>query len=139
MDPMSVTDFPWVFHGDSSVEMNNVGKWMLFYPVCQIDNKWKEMCDLYDNRKLIGISSMKCSTAYENSRSSNSDEKVIILYCNNSDDEKQIMEIGKILKQYIQDYKTSNTIYYKTDKQTKIGTYATGARKNYTYKLSVRD
>lgn len=134
--PMSVTDYSWVYHGISSVKSNNVGKWMLFYPTSQIDKKWLEICSLYDQNKLPGIVDMKCSTSKPNPRSTNDKEQVIILYCNNSNNEEEIIKIGKSLLPYIRDY-SKNTIYYKTDTQTAMGTGATGVKKNSTYKLSV--
>ena len=79
---------------------------------------------------------MKCSTQFENSRSSNKNDGVIILYCNNSTNEDEIIKIGKRIVTYIQDY-PNRTIYYKTDVQTHNGTRATGSTTNYTYKLNI--
>ena len=46
------------------------------------------------------------------------------------------MNIGNNIILYIQDY-TNEYIYYKTDKQTANGTYATGSKVNYLYKLNI--
>lgn len=134
--PTEITDSYWVFHGESSIEKNDVGKWMLFYPKTKLDSKWKEFCSLWDENKLSGILSMKCSTSLKSSRSSNDNEGVIILYCNNSFNKTKIMTIGKRIIPYIQDY-PSNNIYYKTNTQTRVGTIATGATTNSTYKIAV--
>ena len=135
--PTEITDSYWVFHGTSNAkEKKDVGKWMLFYPKNMLDKKWKEMCILWDNNKLLGVLSMKCSTGKLNPRSSNDDEGIIILYCNNSGDEHEIMRIGKNIIPYIQDYPI-NRIFYKTDLQTRIGTKATGIKINYSYILNI--
>jgi hypothetical protein len=109
---------------------------MLFYPKEMLDIKWKEMCNLWDNNKLLGVLSMKCSTGLKNERSSNDNEGVIILYCNNSGNEDEIMRIGKNIILYIQDYPNEH-IFYKTDLQTRIGTKATGITINNTYMLNI--
>ena len=94
--PTETTDAYFVYHrpqdlfGTSSIEredIKDVGKWMLFYPKSKLDSKWAELCGLYDETKLPGILSMKCSTSLKSSRSSNDGEGVIILYCNNSSNE----------------------------------------------------
>jgi hypothetical protein len=139
LTPTETTDSYWVYHGISSIErkdIKDVGKWMLFYPKSKLDSKWVELCGLYDETKLTGILSMKCSTSLKSSRSSNDDEGVIILYCNNSSSETEILNIGNGLMHYIQDY-PSKTIYYKTDTQTRAGTIATGTIANHTYKITI--
>ena len=137
--PTETTDSYWVYHGISSIErkdIKDVGKWMLFYPKSKLDSKWAEFCSLYDETNLPGILSMKCSTSLKSSRSSNDGEGVIILYCNNSSNETEILNIGNGLVPYIQDY-PSKTIYYKTDIQTRVGTIATGAITNHTYRITI--
>jgi hypothetical protein len=113
---------------------NDVGKWMLFYNKNEINKKWKLAQELYRENKLNNVTKMKCSTSFENPRSSNLNEGVIILYCNNSSDEEKIMIIGEnILKKF--NYEHRPYICYKTDKQTNEGTRATGNQKNYTYMI----
>ena len=136
--PTEITDSYWVYHGISSIERKDVGKWMLFYPKSKLDSKWAEFCGLYDETKLPGILSMKCSTSLKSSRSSNDGEGVIILYCNNSSNKTEILNIGKRLVLYIQDY-PNKTIYYKTDKQTRIGTKAIGTITNHTYSITIEN
>jgi hypothetical protein len=139
LSPTETTDSYWVLHGISSVDrkdVKDVGKWMLFYPKSKLDLKWKEFCNLWDEKKLPGILSMKCSTSLKSSRSSSDSEGVIILYCNNSSNETEIINIGKSLIPYIQDYYI-NTIYYKTDTQTRAGTKSTGTIINHTYKITI--
>jgi len=123
-----------VKHIINSESNNDVGKFMLFYNKNEINKKWKLAQQLYRENKLNNVTSMKCSTSFRNSRASNLNEGVIILYCNNSSDEEKINIIGKnILK--IFNYEDRPYIYYKTDKQTKEGTRSTGNQKNYTYMI----
>ena len=146
---MEVTEGYWVFHWRSigadgrettdlasDIKRNNVGKWMLFYPNRMMNSKWSNMCKAFDSGKLTGVIGMKCSTALLNPRSSNPDEGVIILYCNNSADRDSIMEIGHRIALHLYDYPRP-VIYYKTDAQTHVGTIATGATNNSTYCLEI--
>ncbi len=139
LSPTEVTDSYWVFYGQPSIErkdIKDIGKWMLFYPKAKLDIKWQEFCKLYDENKLPGVLSMKCSTSLKSERSINDSEGVIILYCNNSSNEIEILNIGKSLIPYIQDYPSKN-IYYKTDVQTYAGTNTTGSLTNHTYKITI--
>ena len=111
------------------------GKWMLFFPNNILNEKWIYLKKLYYTNKLDGITSMKCATNKPSERASSSNFKVIILYCEDSYDEDRIKEIGKnILK--LTNYKEySKFMYYKTNKQTRNGTVATGNISNHMYSL----
>jgi hypothetical protein len=143
--PSEVSDSPWLYEihvykkNDIEDEDKNnadvdTGKWMLFYDNVLLNKAWILAKKLYRENKLYHVKSMKCSTTYQNPRASNVYTGVIILYCNNSSNKEQIMNIGKKIIE-IFDYKEQQTIYYKTDLQTHEGTFATGSNKNYTYKL----
>jgi hypothetical protein len=121
----------WLYYGDLSGECD--GKWMLFYDKEVIDNKWEELKMLYDSDKLTGIVAMKVSGGLDNPRASTK-QSVIILYCGGN--EESILEYGRNLLKYLNDY-DGDTIYYKTDLQTRIGTKATGISKNSTYQLKI--
>lgn len=133
--PLEVSDSPWLCENNNEgVKSVDTGKWMLFYDKSLMNEAWVLAKKLYRENKLDGVKSMKCSTAYENPRASQLDEGIIILYCSNSSNEETIMNIGKkILEMF--DYKEKQIIYYKTDLQTQEGTFATGTKKNHTYKL----
>ena len=135
--PSKVIKEPWIYENkdkNKNIKYNDTGKWMLYYKKSLIDEAWILAKKLYKENKLNGVISMKCSTLYDNPRASNSDTNVIILYCNNSYDESNILNIGKkIIKMF--KYKEQNFIYYKTDIQTFEGTKATGKDKNHKYKL----
>lgn len=133
--PLEVSDSPWLYENkNDGVKSIDTGKWMLFYHKSLMNEAWNITTKLYRENKLDGVKSMKCSTAYKNPRASTLDEGIIILYCNNSSNEETIMNIGKKIIEMF-GYKEKQIIYYKTDLQTREGTFATGSKKNYTYKL----
>jgi len=142
--PMEITDFPWcyksnenrctTFFGFSIAPPFNVGKWMLFYPNSKMNDSWILAKKLFDNNELYGVISMKCSTAYKNPRASSKNNGIIILYCSDSDNESEIMKIGKnILNKF--KYIENPTIFYKPNEMTNNGTRATGCRCNHKYVL----
>ena len=147
INPMSVKNCCWIYHGsiigdtdeivdtDKCLSICESGKWLLFYDKNELNNKWKIFKELFDKKLLDGVMSMKCSTAYKNSRSSNDIDGVLILYCHGN--EEQVMKISQNLVQYIIDDYKGNYIYYKTDDQTFKGTIATGSKKNHTYKVDL--
>ena len=133
---MDIKDAYWIFHGYSYEKHVDVGKWMLFWPNSLLPSKWQAICKAWDEGQLLGVIGLKCSTAKPNPRSSNSSEGVIILYCNDSEDEGHIMEVGNRISLHLYDY-PKPYIYYKTDVQTRVGTVATGTVHNSTYRLEL--
>lgn len=137
LPPTKITDYPWVYeycNSDDDESPHNVGKWMLFYPKSELDDAWKKCKKLFRSKKLKGVTDMKCSTSYHNPRASSLEDGVIILYCNNSQDEDNIIHIGNnIIKQL--GYSEKKYVYYKTNYQTFEGTIATGCKKNHTYSI----
>ena len=134
--PLAPRNPYWNFHAEWTQDVKDVGKWMLFYPKDRMEEKWNLFCKLRDEGKLGGVQRMKCSTGLYNPRASSQDDGVIILYCCNSSDKDAILETGKCLIPYLQDY-LSERIYYKTDIQTSAGTIATGAVYNHTNSLQI--
>ena len=134
LNPIDIYDYPWLYESDIRFlpsKIHNTGKWMLFYDKNLMNEKWSVCKTLYKESKLNGVFSMKCSTSYDNSRAS-SKNGVIILYCNNSEDKETIMKIGENIKR-LTSY--PQTMSYKTDEQTRIGTRATGNKINHIYKI----
>jgi len=114
--------------------ISNVGKWLLFYHKNDIPDRWNEIVKLYRDGQLDGVMSMKRSTQVPNPRASTKRDGVIILYCNKSEDEDRIMEIGRnIIHKTAYDYQRHIT--YKADWQTRLGTVSTGNTNNSLYKL----
>ena len=148
MNPSETTDLYWLNHRSESVTENypnefmaNPGKWMIFYPMNKLDEAWSKAKELYDSGGLYGIHSMKVSTRMENPRASSSDSGVIIFYCGPAHDKSFVMTAGENLVKAMEYVHTSRKyppfIYYKTDQQTRLGTRATGCKRNSTYSLSV--
>ena len=133
LSPLSVSDNPWLYE-NSGIISYDTGKWMLFYPIGLMNEKWLLAKKLYREKKLYGINSMKCSTLFQNPRASDLNNGIIIIYSSDSSNEEKIRDIGKkILDSF--NYTEQQMIYYKTDLQTDEGTIATGSRKNHTYQL----
>jgi hypothetical protein len=87
-------DSYWIYHGYSDEKRVDVGKWMLFWPQTLLAQKWLAICKAWDEGQLLGV--IGCSTEKPNPRSSNPAEGVIILYCNNSEDEEFISAMALI-------------------------------------------
>jgi len=135
--PMGTTDTPWIYECDGRTEEgDDVGKWMLFYDNNVMDARWGKFKTLYRQNQLPGVISMKCSTAMENPRASSNSNGVILFYCNNSEDEDAIMSIGTNIVSYA-NINPWYYIYYKSNKQTRLGTRATGVKKNWLYRTRV--
>ena len=113
------------------------GKWMMFYSTEVMDQKWQQALSLYHAKELTGIQSMKCSTAAPNPRAGNRKEGAIRFACGPYDDEALVLSYGKNLIARMKYTSNFGFIAYKTDEQSAIGTAATGAKKNYLYRLHV--
>lgn len=136
--PMNTCDTPWLHIYSKGCKIIDTGKWMLFYPNEDMNEKWQLAKQLFRAGQLIGVRSMKCSTAMENPRASSKDTGVIILYSSYSADEPYITKIGQHILA-MTGYQQSPYLYYKTDEQTFQGTRATGCGKNYLYRIKVSD
>jgi hypothetical protein len=132
--PLNITESPWLFETNiKNKQYIDNGKWMLFYDKTLINEKWALAVKLYRESNLTGVHTMKCATAFEKPCQS-IDQGIIVLYCENSGDKENIINIGKnILDQF--KYTEKLKIYYKTDLQTKVGTRETGIRVNHLYNL----
>lgn len=132
--PSTSPDF-WVYSNHSKMKFDNQGrldqegKWMLFYPKEELDHRWEVACELFSANRFGDVTHMKVSTFRPNPRASNSSQGVIILYTPSLAEQEQKRTGYAIMNamQYFQ------SMYYKTDLQTRSGTSATGQTKNYTY------
>jgi hypothetical protein len=82
-----------------------------------MDSRWGEACSLYRAGKLVGINSMKASTAKQNpmpQRLHAYDEGIIIFYCGPSEDEANVMEYGRNILNHM-NYPRAE-FHYKSDK-----------------------
>ena len=135
--PMETLDAYWIYESNTKHNSTDAGKWMLFYPKDDINDKWDVAKQLYRDGVLLGVVSMKCSTARPNPRASNTISGIIIFYSDDSSNEELIMNIGRDICRSMQ-YSEQPFMYYKTDEQTSIGRRATGSRRNYKYRLQMR-
>jgi hypothetical protein len=136
--PMDIDNYAWLherqIENDELSFSMDVGKWMVFCRKQNLNAIWELAKTLFREQQLDGVLSMKCSTNFDNSRSTNQNEGVVILYCNDSNNEPKIMEIGSNILSKL-NYTEKRMVYYKTDNQTWEGTGATGVRRNHTYRL----
>lgn len=138
LKPTEVTDSFWLFEYNEEIARNLPvvdGKWMQFYDLSELDTMWNYAKAKYRAGKLIGIHSMKVSTARPQPRSSNSSQGVIIFFCGPSEDEQRIMMIGKKLLEEIPYKSYTGFMSFKSDQQTYAGTRATGQVTNHLYKI----
>lgn len=146
--PSEVDALRWIYCKDEDIyeqahssyddpDLN--GKWMMFFKKGEeMDQKWKEACDLYRQGKLDGIASMKVSTSmHDPVRSSDTTNGVICFYCGPANDEAALMTYGKNLLKNIS--YNSKFLRYKSDEQTRSGTAATGQKINSMYTIQVSD
>jgi len=100
----------WIEENRLSKGIFNRGKWMLFYKKAQLYNKWNLVKELYIMGKLEGVDSIKVSADCDKKKNTG----VIIIYCNNSQNNKEIIEIGKRLIKIL-DYYSKPKLFYKLD------------------------
>ena len=99
--PSQTHDNFWVSASDRNITAtypNQDGKWMMFFPMSEMDARWTEASQLYYSGRLTGVNSMKASTAKQNpmpERLHGPNEGIIIFYCGPSEDEANVMEYGR--------------------------------------------
>ena len=127
-----VTD-PYVFEERKklskkySYDESKGGKWMMFVGKEFLNNVWLMAVRSYRHGELIGIRSIKSTTAQANEKSNGEPRGVISFHCGPYDNEKLIRKYGRNIK----DKLTSQQIYrglfgyliYKSDQQTKDGIF----------------
>ena len=102
------------------------GKWMMFFPLHEMDRRWAEACYLYTSGLLYGINSLKASTAKQNpmpERLHGLNEGIIIFYCGPSESEWNVMEYGRNILNRM-NY-PRNYFFYKSDMPHLINYYKT--------------
>jgi len=121
------------------------GKWMLWFPISEINDRWEAACKLYNANKLPGIIYMKTSTAkIPESKGTSTGAKwnyanrgTIRFFCGPSDNKREMEAYGRILIKMFAYYSDYGFLAYKTEEQTAKGTRATGNKENFTYRLEV--
>jgi hypothetical protein len=108
------------------------GKWMMFFPMSDLNIRWREACLLYNSGRLIGINSMKVSTAKQNmfpGRLHGPDEGIIIFYCGPCEDKESVLRYGRNLLNNM--HYSRPFLHYKSDKPHLIN-YANRYRQMYS-------
>ncbi|XP_018013049.1 uncharacterized protein LOC108670111 [Hyalella azteca] len=114
------------------------GKWMLFFNHDYMDDMWAKAVELYSAGELPGIISIKTSTAAPCERSGTTEYGAIRFTCGPHTDRERILQYGQQLVKKMQYFNVDfGFVAYKTDGQSRIGTKATGATKNYLYRMPV--
>jgi hypothetical protein len=116
--PSKIDTHYWIHSIDSSMQKRYPyidGKYVMFFPKDELDERWKEANILYKSGKLTGINSMKVSTQKKNAEGINKYKNgVIIFYCGPSENKERILEYGRNLLKLI--YYNDSTLYYKSEK-----------------------
>ena len=116
--PSKINTHYWIHCIDPKIEKKFPyvdGKFVMFFPKDEIDERWKDVNILYKKGKLIGINSMKVSTQKKNHEGINKYKNgVIIFYCGPSENKQLVLEYGRNLLKYI--YYNDSTLYYKSEK-----------------------
>lgn len=101
---------------------------MLFYPSGQVlEDMWDKVLKLHKDN-MLGIL-VKRSTG--SNPDYNSKTGVIIVYTKDYDDKEDVFRVASVLREKLG---YSQTMYYKTDDQTRAGLYAKyGSKRNHMY------
>lgn len=135
INPLSIDTIPWLIEARpefAPVSYTDVGKWLLFFPLFELAERWKQVKYFYHRGFLEGVFQIKCSTAQDNPRASDNTSGVIALCCCDSYEQERIKAIGWNILDLLD--LGDKTIYYKTDQQSREGTRVTQKR-NHIYKL----
>ena len=118
--PTKVFDSNWIFcsvEEYASKYPHKDGKWMMFFPMSEMDARWDEACHLYRSGKLVGVRGMKASTSKQNEFSGRlhaHNEGIIIFYVGPSEDKANVLKCGKNILNHI--YYPREKFFYKSDK-----------------------
>ena len=139
MEPMNVDYIPWLYERKNGFKndlyfASGRGKWLLFFDKHNMNQRWKQIKQLFRSGNLNNIEYIKCSTNYKSDKTPSDNIGVISFYCAGSDDKNKILSIGNDLIKLL-NYTDMEYIYYKTDDQTKSGCRTTGSSVNYLYKI----
>jgi hypothetical protein len=104
-------------YDDESGEQQNYeksGKWMLYYPLEELDCKWQEACEQFESRKLLHVHHLRIGTCKTNPLAP-PDKRVLVLFID-SNDPLTIIEAGLSI---VKTMKYFTCCFYKTNLQTK--------------------
>lgn len=120
--PSNTTDVYWIHAkrdtGRYPHHTPRGGKWLIFCPIEQIDQKWNIIKNATINGELGYVSKVSTSRPNPNSRDPNTG--VICVYTYNNEDMDDVMEIRESLRKL----GFGRRLVYKTDQATREGRYA---------------
>ena len=125
-NPSKVESCYWIYATAISGHEPSIdaGKWLVFVHIDEVDVVWRRIKAATEAGKLGSLS--KVSTAKANKNAYDPDTKVICVYCQDSNDEKDVMRVRDELRRLgIED-----RIPYKTDQATREGRYKNRGSKN---------
>lgn len=131
-NPSTIDSVFWLFAHDPDIHKEDldyryIGKWLLFHPISEIDEKWNIIKEETEAGRLTFQA--KVSTAKPNRNATDPDIKVMCVYTQDYRDETDVMRIRELLRKLGYDY----PIPYKTDVATREKRYAYKGQKTSLY------
>ena len=117
--------------GDRDVSLR--GKWIVWCKKSQLDSVWHRARRALAEGRIEGVDGMKCSTLVGGPRASLQGEHAMIFY-NQSGQEASILRAGRSIIRHMY---CKDTIFFKTNQQTRAGTVTTGQLRNWRFYLRV--
>lgn len=118
-------DWIWSSRPKARVDASKVGKWLLFCSPQQIDALWAKIASSMDGGDLAKVS-IGCKV---NTAGRDANKHVICVYTANYANKDGVAACLAVLRELgIED-----TLYYKTDRQTRTRQYASKGLKSSTY------
>ena len=141
-NPTDVFDVPWISCSDENIVskyslLQDTGKWMMFFELEDLNEKWSLAKRCYKEGKLNGIIRMEVSTMFENPKRSPGQHGVILFYCGPSSNEKLMKRYGRNLLKHIPYQNKTKKLTYKSSYQSVLGTRATGNKSNHLYSIPI--
>ena len=118
-NPSKIVSCYWLFaKGPGQWKKSaNSGKWLIFVHIDEVDVVWRKIKDAVEDGKLGSLA--KVATAKPNPNAYDPNTKVICVYCEDSDDEAEVMRVREELRLL----GVEDRIPYKTDQATRERQY----------------
>ena len=138
--PMEETEEPYVYEEDQEIAQQYKyddsvgGKWILFFDLDLLNDGWVAACKAYREKKLLGIRSIRASTANRcNPKYPFRTQAAMMFRCGPMDNEELIIKYGQCLVETLNYRNNQGHIPYKSDAQSALGTRWTGNKNNSLY------
>lgn len=118
-------DWIWSSRPSARVDASKVGKWLLFCSPQHIDDLWAKIANSMDGGELAKVSiGCKVNTSWPSAN-----KHVICVYTANFANKDGVAACLVVLREL----GIEETLYYKTDRQTRTKQYASKGMKSSTY------